>query len=593
MSDKNPFDVSIGPRWLSKLLQSILGLSPLIKAYDRRPTTAIEPDQVAPRFLDYTLDTLGVGLNVVNPEQLDNIPKEGPVIFVSNHPLGGIEGVAMTKALLKIRPDTKVLTNKLLTLIPEFDQVFIGVNVLAKNAAKENAKGIRQTCQHLGKGGALLIYPSGVVSAINVKNRRIEDPVWDNLVGRLLKKYKAHCVPFFVDAYNSRLFYGVGLIHPRLRTVLLARELGNKGGQQFNLHVGKIISPKDFQGLDNDQAVTHYARLACDILKPVKPTARTSHVTEHQTIIDPHTEEYQQKLLQDIDALQAYQVAEHGDFSCYCAPYAQLASVHKEIAWAREVTFRAAGEGTGKSFDSDRFDPYYLHLFIWDRVKHKIVGGYRIGRVDEIVVSRGVEALYSRSLYEFNEQYIHSLGNCLEVGRSFVVPAYQRHPRALDLLWRGIGTYIANNPQYHTLFGCVSISQDYSELARAFLSESMMHSFKAEQQYLSDIKPITPLKVKGKLWTTEVLSSLSNIGVINKLIGHWDDNKGIPVLLRHYLTLNGRFICFSVNTDFSDSLDGLILVDLRETPMKYLQRYLGKEGAAAFLEKWEATNVAA
>ena len=84
-----------------------------------------------------------------------------------------------------------------------------------------------------------------------------------------------------------------------------------------------------------------------------------------------------------------------------------------------------------------------------------------------------------------------------------------------------------------------------------------------------------------------MLASLSHVSVINKLIGRCDAGKALPMLLRHYLSFNGRFVCFSINKVFNDSLDGLIIVDMRETPQKYLDRYLGKEGARNCQAIWQ------
>lgn len=279
-------------------------------------------------------------------------------------------------------------------------------------------------------------------------------------------------------------------------------------------------------------------------------------------------------------------MAERRELQVYCAPYDRLGPIMREIGINRELTFRAAGEGSGQAVDSDRFDPYYLHLFLWDRDANRIAGGYRIGRVKDIIAAHGVEGLYSRSLYEFDESYLQLIGNALEMGRSYILPDYQRRPAALDLLWRGIGEYVARNLEFHTLFGAVSVSRKHSDLARTLISESMLESFHAEQEYLLNIKPVTPLKVSGKVWTSEMLALLSHISVLNKLVGRCDPGKSIPALLRHYLSLNGRFVCFTINTGFNDSLDGLILVDLRKTPAKYLNRYLGKDGSRKFLDKW-------
>jgi len=281
------------------------------------------------------------------------------------------------------------------------------------------------------------------------------------------------------------------------------------------------------------------------------------------------------------------------EFEVYCASYKELDVVMHEIAVARERTFRLAGEGTGKSSDSDRFDPHYEHLFIWDTENKRIVGSYRLGESQRIMETIGVDGLYSRSLYKFSETFVKELDGALEIGRSFVAPEYQRSTRALDLLWRGIGAWLLKHPEYRTLFGCVSISQEHSAYARAFLKESLMHSFRVEQENLNDVTPLQPLKIKDKVWTNDVLASLRNIVLINKLLGQCDPGKSIPILLRQYIAMNGRFAGFSVNKDFNDSLDGLIFVDLRKTPVKYLQRYLGKEGSQKFMKMWGIQDVAA
>ena len=504
-----------------------------------------------------------------------------------------LEGMALARLLLKIRPDTKVLTNQFLTRIPEFNQLFIGVDLLSKRAVKKNANGIRQVCQHLRSGGAMLIFPAGMVSAIDLKSRRIQDRPWNTLVGKLASRYGATCVPFFIGGYNSRLFYALGLIHPRIRTLMLGRELVNKNNIRLSVMAGQAITRQELNGLDDAQGVTHYLRLATDILQYSGKSRDATNVAYPALDRERGNDTYAATVLADLKGLNGYLLYRYREFSVYCAPYESLGSVFNEIEFARELTFRAVGEGTGKALDSDRFDPHYLHLFVWDDSANKLVGGYRMGRVDEIVEQRGINALYSRSLYKFDEAYLRSLGNSLEVGRSFVVPEYQRHPRALDLLWKGIGAYVADHPQYHTLFGCVSISQQYSSLVRAFLSEAMMHSFGAEEAYLTNIYPLEPFKVKKKIWTDAELASLTSLAVINKLVGRWDAGKSVPVLLRQYIALNGRFACFSVNKQFNESLDGLILVDLRTTPRKQLQRYLGKEGAERFLVTWGVYDDAA
>lgn len=601
-SQNKLFQLPLGSRKLASFLERLLGLSVLAKCYESAPKKL-----GTQQFLSGVLDYLGVRVKAIDSQKvLPNLPKEGPLLIVANHPLGGLEGVAITQLLLELRADTKVLTNNLLTRIPELQSTFIGVDVLSKNAARENVKGIRAASQHLKAGGALLIFPAGKVASVNVRSGKVEDHPWNRFAGNLLRRSGAACLPIYVDGYNSRFFYAMALIHSKLRTLLLPRELANKTGSELKLIIGEVIKPQEVKRFNDDRAVTDYLWMATAFLKrqaglnnsvssSISLSSDADSVAVSVTSEDAELNSVNAPCSSSqaiLNKLVDCQLIETDSYSVYCAPFNRLGSLAETIGIAREVTFSAAGEGTGNRVDTDRFDPHYLHLFIWDRKASRVVGGYRIGRVDEIVAQQGLDGLYSRTLFDFDKHYLNKIGKCLEMGRSFVHPDYQRLPQTLDLLWRGIGLYVAKNPEYHTLFGAVSISNEHSDLARALISECMLESFCAEQRFLEDVKPLVPLKVSGKIWTDAILASLNHVSMVNKLIGRCDPGKALPTLLRHYLSLNGKFVCFSINEVFNDSLDGLILVDLRKTPSKYLKRYLSKEGAANFLAKWDMSSEA-
>ncbi|MBT5032838.1 MAG: lysophospholipid acyltransferase family protein [Proteobacteria bacterium] len=575
----NPFELPLKNRWFASLGGALLGLSSLAKHYAARPSA-----NGAGSFLDYTLQALGINVEVESSDLLARIPKTGPVLVVANHPLGGLEGVAIAQLLLKVRPDVQVLTNELLTRIPELSDIFIGVDVLSPKAAYKNVGSMRKAMKHLRNDGMLLIFPAGQVSAINIKSRRIEDRPWDRLVGQLAKKTSAVSVPIYVKGKNSRLFYTLGLIHPRLRTLMLARELSNKQGSRIGLKIGEPVTPTEIQQLTDCESVTHYLRMSTDLLNVDSDTTSALRKAENASIARPTVE-----LLGDIGHLAEFKLTDSKQFEIYCAPFDALGSVMEQIGIARETTFRAAGEGTGNAVDIDQFDPHYMHLLVWDKERQVVAGGYRIGHTDKIVAEHGIDGLYGRTLYRFDQTYLDRIGAAIEVGRSFVHPDYQRHPAVLDLLWRGIGRYVAKHPKYHTLFGAVSISRDHSDMARALISESMLESHRADEKFLEDVEPVTPLKVGGRIWTNEMLGALNKVAVLNKLVGRCDPGKTLPILIRHYLSLNGKFVCFSVNTVFNDSLDGLILVDMRKVPERYLTRYMGKENAKLFMSKWRDT----
>ncbi len=584
--NEHPLQLPIRNALMHRVVSSVLGLSRLRQIYDawlKSGESTVPP--VAARFLDYTLSMLGCRLQWRDQDGLASVPAQGPLIVVANHPLGGLEGMLLSRELLKVRNDTRVLTNELLLRIPEFAELFIGLDVFGSKVEQKNAKGIRAACRHLEAGGALLIFPAGKVAGINIRQRRIEDPQWNKLVGHLAGRYRAACLPLHIDARNSRLFYLTGLIHPKLRALLLARELANKQGRTVSVSVGELLMSRDMGELDGVEATTEFLRLSTDALDPRHSRVNMPVSTQSSTRIA--TDVTRSMLQQQLKSLTDYRLVDDKRFAVYCAPYGELGCMMKQIAIEREKAFRAAGEGTGRELDSDQFDRHYWHLWAWDKDKNQMVGSYRVGKTDQIIRERGVESLYSHSLYRFNPDFIREIGNSIEVGRSFVALDYQRHPKALDLLWRGIGTFMVQNPGYHTLFGCVCISSEYSVLARAFLADSMMASYSVKRDWRRQVEPRLPLRVSGKPWTAENLGSLGSISIINKLLGNLDKGRRIPILLRHYLALNGRFASFTVNRGLNNSLDGLILVDLRNAPHKYLNRYLGKEGAQRFLQNWQ------
>ncbi len=578
----NPCRLNFRPRALAALVEKLLGLDRLGDIYDARPP-GLEPRE----FLQYALDSLGVSPRLDNEQYLELIPREGPLLIVANHPLGGLEGIALARILLGIRPDLQVLTNELLRRIPELAPLFIGVDVLSSAAAGANVKGVKQVHRHLRGGGAVLIFPAGMVSAIELRQRRIQDRKWSRLAGQLIKRYECASVPVHVSGYNSAGFYLAGLIHPRLRTLLLPRQLANKRGFALELALGKPVLAQELRLLKKPGAVTEYLRVSTEALaRRPAPAAKFE-----QRVADICPVAASGKLAAALAGLETFRLIEHDEFDVYCAPCERLGIIMELIAVAREVSFRAAGEGTGLTRDSDQYDPHYLHLFLWDKKNARVAGAYRVGLVDEIIREHGVRGLYSRSLYKYDKAFIGRLGSAIEMGRSFIHPDYQRRPDSLTLLWRGIGRVLANRPQYHTLFGSVSISREYSDLARALIADALLANFRASE-FAPLVKPLTPHKIAHRVWSEDMLKELVNIKMLGKLIGRCDPGKAVPVLLRHYLSLKGRMVCFNIHSDFNDSLEGLIVVDVRKTDPKTVTRFMGADGYRKFYARHKLTDLA-
>jgi putative hemolysin len=286
----------------------------------------------------------------------------------------------------------------------------------------------------------------------------------------------------------------------------------------------------------------------------------------------------------EIDCLPAEQrLVASGNFSVHYARAAQIPWCLQEIGRLRELTFRAAGEGTYKASDVDLFDAYYLHLFVWDAQTEMVVGAYRMGLVDEILARYGKRGLYTQSLFKYGPRLLESLNPAIELGRSFVRAEYQRSFSPLMLLWRGIGQFALRSPQYAVLFGPVSISNSYAMLSRQLMVE-FLNANNVEADLARHVKPRRPFRsLPSSAWNEMELSGIKDVEDLSRVIARIEeDNKGVPILLKQYLKLGGRVLGFSADDRFSDALDGLIMVDLRTSGPRLLARYMGEEGAAEF-----------
>jgi putative hemolysin len=591
MQINSPFQIKPNQKfkWVSSLAEHALGLKKLDHYYQQRQDNLGTLD-----FLRYSLRTLNIESTIASGN-LDTVPQQGAVIIVSNHPFGAIEGIALAELLLQRRPDVKILANQFLQRVPELADLFIGVDVFAKsNTSSTNTQGIKQAVRHLNNQGLLLVFPAGEVSAWHLNHKQVTDKTWHRLIGMMVRKTGAASLPVYIEGHNSALFHTAGLLHPRLRTLLLARELLNKRNKTIKLHIGDIISSNEMKSLASDEAITHYLRLNTYLLarradkqqKSLNILPEKSH-----TIMSPVATEL---LQQDITSLPpACKMLSTDQFDIYCATASQLPHLLPEIGRLREITFRSVGEGTGTECDLDQFDAYYHHLFIWDKEHQLVVGAYRLGLVDNIIKNYGVTGLYSRSLFNYRKQFLMSLGNAIEMGRSFVRMEYQRSLSPLLLLWKGIAAFVSQNPHYTTLFGPVSISNDYSAISRSLLTQFLqIHYY--DQTRSKQIKPTRKQKHPQSIfWTPDMLQELKDEQLISKLIYRMEGDKGIPVLIRQYLNLNGRLVCFNVDKNFNDALDGMIVVNLTEVPERTLARYMGKDQAAHYLQQHLTQHLAA
>ncbi|MFZ5941410.1 MAG: GNAT family N-acyltransferase [Bacteroidota bacterium] len=549
----------------ARVLMMLLRINKINKLYE----DISELDGI--EFIDSLIEKLKIDFEV-REEEIRRIPVNGPFITVSNHPFGGIDGMLLVKIISKVRPDLKVLANFLMQRIDPVKDYLLPVNPFEdrKDVASSIA-GLKMAFQHLQEGKPLGIFPAGEVSSYNEDNFGITDRQWQTPALKMIKKAGVPVVPIYFQGTNSRIFHLLGLIHPSLRTVKLPSEMLNKKYRTIKVRIGNPIPVKEqdaFADIDRYgrflRAKTYALGSAIEVKKFFNPTLIPARRVE-PLIEAARTEE----ILCEIEKIRSeYLLFSSSNFDVFCTPSVEIPVIMNEIGRLREITFRGVGEGTNRSLDIDEYDLYYNQLFVWDNDEKKIVGAYRVGKGKEIIRKYGIKGFYIQSLFRISRKFIPVMQESLELGRSFVVPEYQKKPMPLFLLWKGILYFLIKHSEYRYLIGPVSISNQFSEFSKGMIIKYIKehHYNHALARY---IRPRTRFNVKGfNIDEDIIIESADDLNKFDRFIKDVEPSDyTMPVLLKKYLKLNGQIVCFNLDPKFNNALDGLLVLDLFDVPM--------------------------
>ncbi|HET8829164.1 MAG TPA: GNAT family N-acyltransferase [Pelobium sp.] len=532
-------------------------------------------------FVDEILRLIGVKVEVKESDW-KNIPLTGAFTAIANHPYGGIEGLILIKVLCTVRPDAKVMANFILKKIPNLSNFFVAVNPFENIEHSSSISGIKTTLSLLNSGTPIGIFPAGEVSTYKINQQQITDKIWHPVVGKLISKSKAPVLPIYFHGNNGLLFNLLSLIHPTLRTAKLPSELFNKKGHTIKVRIGKPIAFNDLPNNGDATSMLAFLRAKTYALgaglenegKIFNPTNLFKIKSKPQEIVAPISQELIEQEVERIK--ESHKVWTEKSYEVYITPTVHIPNIIKEIGRLREITFREIGEGSNKSIDLDSYDIYYNHLFIWDKEAKLIVGAYRIGKGDEIFYSFGKKGFYTYELFKIKSQFFPVLRNSLELGRSWIRKEYQQKPLPLFLLWKGILKYVLDNPQYRYLIGPVSISNAFSKFSKSLIVNFIYRNhFDSEMAHM--VKPRKQFKVDFSKIDADLLTASSNsLKNLDSLIAEIETTHiKVPVLLRQYIALNAKIICFNIDPKFSDCLDGFLVLDLQNVPADMLEK-LGK-----------------
>lgn len=530
----------------------------------------------SPEFEANLLKDLAVSYKIQD-EDLARIPKEGPFILVSNHPLGGLDGIIMLKVLSEIRPDFKIVANFLLNKIEPLKPKIFSVNPFeTRRDIKSSVSGMKDALRHVADGHALGVFPAGKVSHKNNSGEIIDKP-WQKPIMKLIKKAKVPVIPMYFKAGNSKKFYKLNKIHPDLQTAMLPGEFLRPRLKPIQIRIGRPITVKQQEEFENVEEFTHFLYKKTYVLsstyepkKKIAQVIKASIPSKPKKVKNIIKETPLEDILRDIETLRNSDALLFSNkrYECFFSDYNSIPKIMREIGRLREVTFREIGEGTNNEIDVDRFDKHYRHLILWDSEENKIAGAYRMGLGQEIYKNYGIKGFYINELFNFEPEIQPFLRKCIEMGRAFVTPDYQQKPMPLFLLWRGIVHVALRNPEHKFIMGGVSISNKFSEFSKALMIEFMQSHFYDAYvaQYVRPKKEFKP-KIKDQDKDFIFDEAKADLNKFDKLIDELEPNAlRLPVLIKKYIKQNAKVIAFNVDPKFNDAIDGLMYLRISEIP---------------------------
>ncbi|MDN3376982.1 MULTISPECIES: lysophospholipid acyltransferase family protein [unclassified Pseudoalteromonas] len=518
-------------------------------------------------FVEQVLDELDFDTRY-KPKQIEHIPSEGKLVIVANHPIGSLDALALIKVLFGVRQDLKVVANRMLMSVTPMHSLLLPVDNLSGTSKKQELSNIHQ---HLKDEGVILIFPAGEVSRLGPTG--IKDCKWNSGFLRIAKKANCPILPIYIKAKNSPLFYGTSMIYKPLASLLLVKEMFKQRQKSLEFEIGASIPPESYL-IENlkDKEVVNLIRKQLYAL-----TSKKTLPLKTQTPIA--TSECRKELKKAIEKCQLLGTTQDG-MQIYLYQYQGSSAIFRELGRLREISFRTVGEGSGKRRDIDKYDMDYQHLVLWDPSQLELVGAYRLACAQEIIDKHGREGLYTDSLFSYSDEMTPYFKAGIELGRSFVQPKYWGR-KSLDYLWYGIGAFVKNYPQYRYLYGAVSVSNALPDQAKAMLVHYYQHyygakqiiatpnnEFKATEQQIKQCQSLfTGDDIKEDF--VELKHVLANMGA------------QVPTLFKQYTELcepgGVQFLSFSVDPEFNNCIDGLVLVDLEKVKAGKAKRYLSKE----------------
>ena len=530
-------------------------------------------------FLNALLDEFQIKFEIPE-EDLKRIPKIGAFVTVSNHPLGGIDGVLLLKIILEYRNDFKIIANFLLQRILPIEPYVMPVNPFEdRKDIKSSLGGFKKAITHLRSGAPLGVFPAGEVST-KKQDDLVVDKQWEPSAMKLIQKAAVPILPIYFHAKNSGFFYRLSNWSDTFRTAKLPSEVLSQKNRVIKIRIGKPISINDQKEYTDLDEFTSFIRkktymLANPYEKDSVSLKDAATSTIKKTITPVSAPEKiansvsSELIEQEVENLRGYdcRLLESKNFEVFLVSADKIPNILKELGRLREVTFRAIGEGTNNAIDLDSCDSYYHHMFLWDNKVKKIVGAYRMGLGAKIFAKYGIDGFYLQDLFRFEPELYGMMSESIEMGRAFIIKEYQQKPMPLFLLWKGIVHTTLRFPKHKYLIGGVSISNQFSSFSKSLMIE-FMKSHYYDPYVAQYIRPKKEFKVKLKDADKDFVfdETKADLNKFDRVIDELEPGLRIPVLLKKYIKQNAKVIAFNVDPLFNNAVDGLMYIKISDLP---------------------------
>ncbi|WP_405574080.1 GNAT family N-acyltransferase [Winogradskyella sp. Asnod2-B02-A] len=551
------------------ILMKVLKISTLNKIYNRNKHLK----DVG--FLDAILDEFQIKFEIPE-EDMKRLPKEGPYITISNHPLGGIDGILLLKLMIEQRSDFKIIANFLLHRIEPIKPYIMPVNPFEdRKDAKSSIAGFKNAILHLKEGHPLGVFPAGEVSTYR-DGKLVVDKEWEVAAMKLIQKAEVPVVPIYFHAKNSRLFYRLSKLSDTLRTAKLPSELLTQKRRVIKVRVGKPISVKDQKEHETLPEFSEFLRRKTYMLSKTfedKPKILDNLQSQLKVSKPPKrivTPIAPKIMIAEVDKLRVNdaRLLESKNYEVFLASAKDIPNILREIGRLREITFREVGEGTNEAIDLDKFDTYYHHMFLWDNEKNVIAGAYRMGLGSQIFERFGIDGFYLQDLFRFEPELHKMMSQSIEMGRAFIIKEYQQKPMPLFLLWKGIVHITLRYPEHKYLIGGVSISNQFSNFSKSLMIE-FMKSHYYDPYVAQYVHPKKEFKVKLQDADKDFVfdATEADLNKFDKIIDEVEPGAlRLPVLLKKYIKQNAKLVAFNVDPLFNNAVDGLMYIKIADLP---------------------------